>query len=279
MRNVSDEQHAREISKTMYRYDKTASHRSAVLDDVGKEQVQRYLEEGYLVIDRFLSDREIGAALNEISDIIHERLQGPKVQFIKPKHELKTPEERELAVRKVYDYIDYAPVLHEIAHHERLLQVIESLLGDKPMLVGNQGLLKPPYGGTEKPWHQDMAYGGLFFKKQILGVWIALDEAGLDNGCMHIIPRSHLGGGVPHYSIRDWQMCDSHVDVERDVAVPLKPGGALIFSGLLHHGTPANFSAQKRRALQLRYAPASSKLMKKEEFKLMFTNELTDAEC
>jgi phytanoyl-CoA hydroxylase len=36
--------------------------------------------------------------------------------------------------------------------------------------------------------------------------------------------------------------------------VPLKPGGVLFFSGLLHHGTPPNTSPLRRRALQFHYA-------------------------
>lgn len=79
--------------------------------------------------------------------------------------------------------------------------------------------------------------------------------------------------------IRDWQMCDSHVDCDKDVAAVMKPGSVLLFSGLLQHGTPANFSAKRRRALQFRYAPASSGLMSKEQFKIMFTNEMTEVEC
>jgi phytanoyl-CoA hydroxylase len=232
-----------------------------------------------LIIENFLTEAEIQLALQEIDDIIHGNIKGPKVQMVKPESELKTPEEKEFAVRKIYNYVDYAPGLREISNHEGLMGVIENILGDKPTLVGEQGLLKPPFNGGEKPWHQDMAYGGLFFKKQIVSAWIALDEAGLDNGCMHMIPRSHIYGGVPHYLVRDWQICDHHVDVERDVAAVMKPGSVLLFSGLLHHGTPANLSAKRRRALQIRYAPASSELMSREEFKLMFLNEMTDVEC
>lgn len=278
MKKVTEEE-ARDLAQKLYRYDNIAADRVPTLQDVGENEIRFYKEQGFLIVDSVLTNEEIERALQEIDDIIHGRLKGPKVQIVKPEEEIKTAEDRVFATRKVYDYVDYAPTLTGIANHEGILSVVERLLGDKPKLVGNQGLLKPPFGGAEKPWHQDMAYGGLFFKKQILGVWIALDEAGIDNGCMHIIPKSHMDGGTPHYMVRDWQICDSSIMVDRDVAVPLKPGGILIFSGLLHHGTPANFSSRRRQALQLRFAPASSVLMSKEEFKLMFTNEMTDAEC
>lgn len=89
-----------------------------------------------------------------------------------------------------------------------------------------------------------MAYGPLAYDKAVIGVWIALDEAALDNGCMHVIPGSQADGATPHYAIRDWQLCDSHIQVEKDVAVPLLLGGLLLFHGLLKHGTPYNLSSK-----------------------------------
>ncbi len=201
------------------------------------------------------------------------------IQYVKKINVEWTAQERENAIRKINNYGEYAHGLGAITKHTGMLSLLERLLGEKPESIINQALLKPPFGGGEKPWHQDMAYGNQQFTKQTITVWIALDEADVDNGCMHIIPRSHLNGGVPHYQVRDWQICDTAVDTLRDVVAPLKPGGALLFSGLLHHGTPANFSSRRRRALQLRYAPVSAKLMDKEQYKLVFTNEMTDADC
>ncbi|MDF2718302.1 MAG: phytanoyl-CoA dioxygenase family protein [Paenibacillus sp.] len=262
------------IARTLYRYDNIAGERVGLLDDVGEVQVKRYKEQGYVIVESVLQQPEINSALQEIDDVIQGRMAGPKVQRIKPEGELTTPEQREFATWKIYNYVDYAPALRNIAYHEGVLATVRKLLGDEPKLIDEQGLLKPPYVGGEKPWHQDMAYGGLFYKKQIVLVWIALDAAELDNGCMHLIPRSHLAGGAPHYAIRDWQICDHQVNVEQDVAAVIAPGGALFFSGLLWHGTPSNFSAKRRRALQLRYAPASSALMSKEQFQLMFTSAM-----
>ncbi len=278
LKQVSIEE-AKEIAHKMYRYDKIADFRIPTLKDFNSDCIAKYKEQGYIIIEKLLNDAEIGEAQQEINDIIHLRLKGPKVELVKPEKEILTPEDREWATRKIHDYVDHAPALRSISIHPELLKIVEQLLGDKPKFIGEQGLLKPPFGGGEKPWHQDMAYGGLFYKKDIVTAWIALDEAGLDNGCMHIIPKSHMDGGVPHYTIRDWQMCDSNVNVEKDVAASLKPGGVLLFSGLLQHGTPANFSDKRRRALQFRYTQQGSELMSKEAFKLMFTNEMTAAEC
>lgn len=212
-------------------------------------------------------------------DIIEGRSIGPRVQFVKKLELLKTPEEREWAARKVYDFVDHEPRLARVAHHPKVLAALEKLFGEKPKVVQDQAILKPPAGGAEKPWHQDMAYGPLAYDKSVIGAWFALDPADLDNGCMHVIPYSHRDGGVPHYAVRDWQICDSSVRVEQDVAVPLAPGGVLLFSGLLHHGTPPNFSTKRRRSVQIHYAPASAQKLTPQEYKRMFTNEMTGAEC
>ena len=109
--------------------------------------------------------------------------------------------------------------------------------------------MKPPFHGAEKPWHQDTAYFDYTPLGGVIGVWIALDEATVENGCMQVIPGSHLDGPAKHYHVRDCQLEDGGVRVDRAVVVPLKPGGALFFSGLIHHGTPPNTSGDRRRAL------------------------------
>ena len=111
------------------------------------------------------------------------------------------------------------------------------------------------------------------------GVWIALDEATYENGCMHVIPGSHNEGPIPHVRRRDWQICDSHVARARDVVVPLAPGSALFFDGLLHHGTPENRTATRRRALQFHYLRPDAITTSDAERLLTFGPEGADAEC
>ena len=126
--------------------------------------------------------------------------------------------------------------------------------GDEIAMIQDMALLKPPHVGREKPWHQDTAYFAMEPLELILGTWTAVDEATVENGCMHVIPGSHHGGPKAHYHDRDCQLPDEIVDVRRSLTVPLKPGGTLFFSGLLHHGTPPNRSAARRRALQFHFA-------------------------
>ena len=68
----------------------------------------------------------------------------------------------------------------------------------------------------------------------VVGVWIALDEATPENGCLHVIPGSNIEGPMIHFKRRDWQICDTDVPIGRDTMVPLKPGGCLFWHGLTH---------------------------------------------
>jgi hypothetical protein len=140
-----------------------------------------------------------------------------------------------------------------------LWAVAKKLIGDKePEMFQDMALVKPPRLGREKPWHQDHAYFDYPLGMPVLGVWIALDAATIENGCMQLLPGRHREGPITHFQRRDWQICDNVIMGTKSVAAPLPPGGLLLFDGLLPHGTPHNSSANRRRALQFHYAPAGS---------------------
>src|SRR3712207_1955741 len=82
-----------------------------------------------------------------------------------------------------------------------------------------------------------------------------------------------------HFHVRDCQIADARVQVERAVVVPLRPGGILFFSGLLHHGTPPNMSADRRRALQFHYAAANCERMSIREHGELFSEGGAYAGC
>ena len=92
---------------------------------------------------------------------------------------------------------------------------------------------------------------------------------------MHVLPGTHREGARPHFHVRDCQLADESVEVERDVLVPLAPGGALFFSPLLHHGTPPNTSPNRRWALQYHYRAASAvPVTRQEHARLFFDGDL-----
>ena len=251
----------------------------------GPDALNHFRRRGYLVIHRAFTEQEVAAALEEMLMLLTRPPSGFKggVEFERSaplgKLEEMAPERRWDYVRKFFNFLEFAPRMRALSQHPQLLRVVRRLIGTEPALFQDMALLKPPYIGREKPWHQDHAYFDLPMDTPVVGVWIALDRAATDNGCMTIIPGSHRRGPVVHFRRRDWQICDTHVDNRGALAAPLEPGGCLLFSSLLHHGTPTNTAPRRRRALQFHYAPAGAARISKEQRMAVFGAEGKSVTC
>ncbi|HLK59530.1 MAG TPA: phytanoyl-CoA dioxygenase family protein [Chthonomonadaceae bacterium] len=252
-------------------------------DAVDAAAVARYHEDGFLVVRRGFSLEEITGARDALLDLIAGKVPTfahiefeAAAQAILP---TLTLEQRQDAVRKLMHFGDVDPRLHAIAEHPGLLRVVSRLLEAVPVRFQDMALLKPPKLGREKPWHQDHAYFDMPLGTRIVGVWIALDPATLENGCMHLLRGGHRAGPRLHFQRRDWQICDTEMAGRGSVAVPLEPGGLLFFDGLLPHGTPHNHSPHRRRALQFHYAPEGVGNVAKEERLAVFGGEGSEVSC
>lgn len=252
--------------------------------DITDDHINRFHEQGYLVVQRAFAPEEVQRSLAGLMHLIsggNPDFDG--VQFEQAAHDIDVdslPEEkRQDYVRKFMWFVNYDERLKAMAEHPELVSTVERLIGETPFLFQDMALIKPPRLGREKPWHQDHAYFELSLNARVVGAWIALDEATTDNGCMVIVPGSHREGPVVHFKRRDWQICDTEVRNQGAVAVPLRPGGCLFFSSLVHHGTPANHSGQRRRAIQFHYRPQSAPRTSAEERLSIFGSEGKDVTC
>jgi phytanoyl-CoA hydroxylase len=252
--------------------------------NVDAAALAHFHEHGYLVVHHAFSPSEVKGALDGLLYLI----SGQNTDYKGLMYEKKAkgiavdqmgPEERQDYVRKFMWFVEYEDRLKAIAEHPQMKALLTQLIGEPPALFQDMALIKPPKIGREKPWHQDHAYFDLPLTAPVVGVWIALDEATTENGCMMIYPDSHRMGPVVHFSRRDWQICDSYERASRALAVPLKPGGALFFHSLLQHGTPANSSLKRRRAVQFHYAPLSAKKTSQEDRLAIFGPDGKDVTC
>jgi len=256
---------------------------AASIDDAA---IARFHRDGFLAVTGLFADDELAAYRDAIAELIagtneaynrdwwlsdntgalEEGYRWPDIATL-PAHE------RTAKVRKLMRFTNYDARLRAMSDHPQLIELGRRLLGEDLRLVQDMALLKPAHIGREKPWHQDMAYFAYEPYQGVLGTWTALDAATLENGCMHVIPGSHLLGPRPHFHDRDCQLADEDVAAEQAVAVPLPPGGVLFFSAMLHHGTPSNRSADSRRAVQLHYAGESVRRVSQERFAEIFVDE------
>lgn len=167
-----------------------------------------------------------------------------------------------------------------LAPDHRLYRCVASVLGDKPVCFQEMALVKPAFVGREKPWHQDNAYFSVTPLDSILGLWIALDDATAENGCMHVIPGGHKAGGRQHHHTYDCEIMPGRLDTSQAVPVPVPAGGVMLFYGMLPHQTPPNRSPHRRRALQLHFHSATSQKVSAEEYDKIFAEpDGTPASC
>jgi phytanoyl-CoA hydroxylase len=259
----------------LYRFDREAKPLSGP-DAVRQDAVETYLRDGFLAVDNVLTSEEVAEAKGALADLIHGRVPAPE-WVVYPEPALrdifpeKTGTAREDLVRKLMSYCPFDARLDRLAQeHSAIQAILKRLLGEPAQLIQDMALLKPPQVGTEKPWHQDMAYFDWTPPEKVIGAWIALDPATAENGCMHVLPGTHREGAVPHVHRRDCQIADERIETDRDVMVPLAPGGVLFFASMLHHGTPPNASRSRRWALQFHYAAVSAGRMNRREHAALF---------
>lgn len=245
---------------------------------------RHYDEHGWLAVRGLFDLAEIAAALAAVDDLILGRVPGFRGRMYEAaiRNRLPTMSEQERydAVRKLFRFVAFEPRTQAMCQHPRMMSIVSSLLGGKtPRLFQDMALLKPPLIGREKPWHQDHAFFDFSLDTRFLGVWIALDPATLANGCMHVLDCGHHKGPRTHFRRRDMQICDTDVLGQRSIAFPLEPGDAMFFDGLLPHGTPANASADRRRALQFHYCPEDAVELDSKLRLQVFGSEGKDATC
>lgn len=251
---------------------------------VGEAQLARFFKDGYLVIDRAFSADEVQSAIGGLRDLVAGVNPDFKtIQFRQSVREVLHTlgvEEKMNHVRKLGTFTEYEPRLKALAEHTQLISIVSKLLGAAPDMFQSMALLKPPEG-REKPWHQDHAYFDLPAETTVVGVWIALDAADVENGCMRVMPGWHRRGPFTHFQRRDWQICDDQMnghDPER-VAVPLGPGGCLLFDSYLPHGTPVNRSPRGRKAVQFHYCPAGTERIDSAERLALFGADGKNVAC
>jgi len=278
---------AESIRQSLYRTDAAAvgQVRPSFTETLSEADRDQFAAAGYLAMNGLLTSAEVEDCKLALSDLAHRRTvwdtrvwSQEEPYFAQGGHDERS-DDPELRLRKLAFFVQLEPRLRQVATHPGLRAVVDALIGPGSRMIQDMALLKPPFRGSEKPWHQDAAYFDWTPLGGVVGTWIALDEATVDNGCMQVIPGSHLQGPAPHFHVRDCQLADQRVAVGQAVTIPLQPGGILFFSGLLHHGTPPNMTAARRRALQFHYAAAGCRHMTIEQHGELFSEGGAYAGC
>ena len=150
------------------------------------------------------------------------------------------------------------------ASNPHILDLVEQLIGPDIVLWGSQVFCKPALSGKAIPWHQDGQYWPIK-PRATCSVWVAIDDAMPENGCMRYIPGSHASAAVYAHRVsgRADVVLDQEVEPELfDSGIArddmLEAGQFSLHDVYLIHGSDANRSPKRRAAFVIRYMPASS---------------------
>ena len=153
-------------------------------------------------------------------------------------------------------------VFADFAHDRALTDLLADLVGPDIDCFLSQFIFKNP-GAWGQPWHQDGYYFRFEPPRPIVGVWLAVTEATLANGCLHVLPGSHREPIHRHEPDRRPNANYGYVeivdhDMTGSVPVLMQPGDLLLFDSHLMHRSTDNESTGVRAAMVYHYARAGT---------------------
>ena len=279
--------------------------------EIDKRHKEQYDTLGYVAFEGLLNGAEVDAARRALSSVVRSMMEGVRMgkglikeappnatkNYAGPRVERAQGEcvlhfesgvdplalaetHVETSFRKVHNYQDEDPVFQALVVLPKVRGFLSELMEQEVILKDVMALSKPPFIGSEKPWHQDNAYFNWLPLTALGTVWIALDDATVENGCMHVLPGQHKRGPLRHHHTIDCEILPDRLDASEAVPIELKAGGVIFFSALLPHQTPANSSSARRRALQFQYRGTTAYQVSPQEFGRVFAEaDGTPASC
>ncbi|XP_061435162.1 phytanoyl-CoA dioxygenase domain-containing protein 1 [Lethenteron reissneri] len=164
---------------------------------------------------------------------------------------------KELAINKIGHALHALdPVFRDVTFSTKVKEVARKAGLQEPVVVQSMFIFKQPGIGGEVTPHQDASFLHTEPLGRVLGFWVALEDADLDNGCLWFLPGSHRQG-VSRRLVRrpdgefprtGFEGSEPPYPDEGFVAVPVKQGGLVLIHGEVVHRSSANRSPRSRHA-------------------------------
>ena len=218
-------------------------------------QMVEFSEKGFLRVDGVLSEAQVGRYLGLYDEFLEGRIATGHLRSDLGGHAGAGTDAPERITQIMWPSAR-VPVLLDAPLHQRALGIARQFFGvdmdfDFDMLID-----KLPHTDTATPWHQDMAYWIKLPDTRSVSVWVALDEATIENGCMWYVPGSHRGPLRPHREAgKGGGALECDATEEEGVAVPVPPGSAVLHQGGTLHYSRGNRTGAHRRAFIVNCRP------------------------
>ena len=195
-------------------------------------QLKQYEDDGFISPINIFSKEKANEIRNEIELI-----------------ENKMPEELEKSGR--YNAHLISPLLDEVTHNSKILDAVESLIGEDILVCGTTLFIKNPNEKGFVSYHQDAKYIGLEPHNWVTA-WVAITDSNEKNGCMRMWSGSHKDNLKEH----DQKFNEGNLltrgqtvkNVPKDKTTPLvlKAGQMSLHHPTVVHGSDLNKSNDRR---------------------------------
>ena len=235
---------------------------------VSDADVRRYVDDGFLVVDGVVQPAEL------------DELKEDAVRFARGEYPLVNPvalpdgasdEEAMASVLAVHFPHWVSEVMRRYVTHPGVSAALSRITAahlphwDGSVKCMQSMLFVKPPSLPGQAWHQDERFIPTR-DRSLVGAWMALDDATVENGCLRVLPGSHRNGYLwptrAHERPGEFDTADEAFgfDESGEIAVEVKAGALVFFNGYLLHRSFRNGSDVHRRALVNHYCNAWSLL-------------------
>jgi phytanoyl-CoA hydroxylase len=244
---------------------------------IDDENIAFYNEYGYLIAPAMLSSEEINELKKETAAIF--RGERGYVDGMLPVE----ANDNESEVLKKYVAIHFphkiSKLIHAFLFQQKIVDVLVNIVSSNVKCMQSMLFVKGP-GKAGQAWHQDEFYIPTR-DKSLVGAWIAIDDATVENGCLWIIPgrpgwmMKRVPNGSNEYA--DVDTIDITAYKGKAIPVEVKSGSVVFFNGYTLHSSQRNKTTDCfRTALVNHYMSAESMLPWDQDGKLPSTEDLRD---
>ncbi|HEY8665507.1 MAG TPA: phytanoyl-CoA dioxygenase family protein [Tepidisphaeraceae bacterium] len=219
-------------------------------------QVQQFQNDGFLLGSRVIDDQQVEVLRNELTRVIDTEPVGENGPFriVNLHSDQKTP------VWQILNIWLKSEPFKQLLFNQVITEEIAQLTGGREVRLWHDQIQYKPAGiGGVNMWHQDHPYWANIKPAVQVSAWVALDDVDASNGCMSMVPGSHLWGNQISFlhTLKSFDaMPKEHAGHAIEVRLaPVRKGHVHYHHALTWHGSHANTSGRPRRAIALHYMP------------------------
>ena len=225
------------------------------------EEIELFHQQGYLAGPRVLDDGQVETLKGRIDEILAGNTDLPDHLLGDAAKKMKGT--GQLPSIKVVNLFRHDPVFARVYDNEAIGALACGLMQGPVRVWEDQMIFKPQYDeNAALGWHRDYTFWDHVGPADMATCWIALDDATVDNGCMHILPGSHrwqLDYGREDADVNDpeWLLKQTQLPDDEIAPVPCEvPAGHCHFHHCLTlHGSYGNKTDNMRRSYVLHLMP------------------------